>query len=132
MGPKYNLNDFINACANIKSVGVRNEAQITARNQFKLDSKQSLLRFINERGMEDPYHYNTKLWEHNPDPSTPVMIDAYCFYSGTKYGYIAFRFNTKFNSWYIKSFKLNNDPDPRNMPFAKLGTLLTAKKKSEE
>ncbi|MDY0391760.1 MAG: hypothetical protein RBQ88_12725 [Desulfobulbus oligotrophicus] len=128
MGPEYKLDDFISACADVNRVWVRDKAQKDAQKDFKLTTKIELLHFIHHGGLEDPRHYNTKPWEQNPDKSTEIMIDAYCFFSGLKYGYIAFRFNAKIDKWYIKSFKFNRDPDPRNLPFAGLSGLILCKK----
>lgn len=114
----YNLQDFINACADIKRVGVRGKAQDDASQHFSLATKILLLNFIYEGGLESPKHINTKLWGMNPTPDIPIKIDAYSFYTGLKYGYIAFRFNPNSGTWFIKSFKPNWDPDPRNLALA--------------
>jgi hypothetical protein len=45
------------------------------------------------------------------------MVDAYAFFSGIIYGYIAFVYITKTEKWLIKSFKKHEDPDPRNLVF---------------
>jgi hypothetical protein len=118
MKAAYNLPDFINACADISHVGVRGKAQDDARDHFSLTTKPILLNFIYNGGMESPKHINTKLWEMNPEAGTPIKIDAYSFYTGLKYGYIAFRFNPNSGMWFIKSFKPNWDPDPRNLALA--------------
>lgn len=118
MKAAYNLRDFTDSCAEIKNVGVRGKAQDDAREYFSLTTKPILLNFINNGGMESPEHINTKLWEMNPEQSTPIKIDAYSFYTGLKYGYLAFRFNPNSGMWFIKSFKLNLNPDPRNLAFA--------------
>lgn len=46
-----------------------------------------------------------------------IMVDAYAFFSGLIYGYIAFVYVTKTKKWIIKSFKKHEDPDPRNLVF---------------
>ena len=45
------------------------------------------------------------------------MVNAYSFYSGLIYGYIAFFFQPKTSIWTIKSFKKNQEPDTRNLAF---------------
>jgi hypothetical protein len=118
----YNLKNFIEACGDVKQVGVRGKAQDDASDHFLLPTKPRLLNFIYSGGLDSPKHINTKIWEANPEPATPIMVDAYSFYAGTIYGYIAFRFNPKTGAWYIKSFKPNTAPDPRNLALAqKLG-----------
>ena len=120
MEPEYDLAVFVEACADVNMVAVRDKAQADARKYFKLNTKIALLYFIHNGGLEDPRHYNTKPWDKNPSNDSVIMIDAYGFFSGMIYGYIAFRFNANTNQWYIKSFKLNRDPDPRNLPFSVL------------
>ena len=118
MGPSHNLNEFIKACKSSKVVGVSINAQDGAK-YFNLNTITSILNFITKGGLENPQFINSKLWEKNPEKSLTIMIDAYGFFSGTKYGYIAFRFHPKLGGWYIKSFKKNKEIDPRNLALAK-------------
>lgn len=57
------------------------------------------------------------------------MVDAYGFYSGTTYGYIAFMFQPKTNKWIIKSFKKNDRQGPKYFPFGDLIGKITGGKK---
>lgn len=118
MGPVYDFCEFVNACGDTNKVNVASEAQDNAREHFKLKTKTILLNFIYTGGLESPSHINTKVWEKNPNPSIRIMVDAYSFFSGLKYGYIAFRFNPVLKTWFVKSFKPNTDPDPRNLILA--------------
>jgi hypothetical protein len=82
-----------------------------------------ILEFISDGGLEQPQHINSKLLEKNFE-DIPIMVDAYGFYSGFIYGYIAF-FKSKTGHWVIKSLKKNKNPDPRNFALWKLGELLS-------
>ena len=62
----------------------------TARSDFNLNTQESVLSFIGNDGLESPHLINTKAWENNPDTENPIMVDAYGFYSGSMYGYLAF------------------------------------------
>jgi hypothetical protein len=76
------------------------------------------MEFINNGGLESPNHQNTAPWENNPNPTQPVPVDSYGFFSGTLYGYVAF-FRGPKGKWVIKSFKKNDRPDPRFLQFQK-------------
>ena len=131
MDPAYKLEEFILACKDILRVAVRDRAQKDARDHFKLNTKKELLRLISANVMESLCHINTKLWERNPNLHNIIMIDAYSFYSGKKFGYVAFRYNITNDTWFIKSFKLNREPDPRNRPFEGLEKLMALRKLEE-
>jgi hypothetical protein len=118
MESAYNLDDLIKACADSKQSTVIEPAPTTARRDFTLNSKKAILDFVSCGGLENPTYINTELWENNKVPATPILVDAYGFYSGAKYGYIAFLYSPITKMWIIKSFKLNNNPDPRNRVFA--------------
>ncbi len=45
--------------------------------------------------------------------SPQVMVDAYGFFSGEKWGYIAFYKSPFKEKWLIKSLKPNDRPNPR-------------------
>ncbi|MFH1652614.1 MAG: hypothetical protein ABIE74_01005 [Pseudomonadota bacterium] len=115
----YDLSQFVIAC-NIgnKSALVLDEAMKTAKLDFNLYTQDKVLSFIGNGGLESPKFANTERWIKNPDPKNPIMVDSYNFFSGLDYGYLAFLFQLKFKKWFIKSFKKNDKPDPRNLPFA--------------
>lgn len=89
----------------------------TAKSDFNLSTQEGVLSFIGNGGLESPCAINTKQWENNPDPNNPIMVDAYDFYSGSIYGYIAFFYQPTTKKWIIKSFKKNSEPDTRNLAF---------------
>ena len=95
----------------------------TAQSDFKLGTQGQVLGFIGNGGLEKPHFINSTLWKNNPNPDNEIMVDAYNFFSGICYGYIAFfQFGT--NKWNIKSFKKNRNPDSRNLPFKGLDKII--------
>ncbi len=107
--PTYDYNDFKNACgASHTDVLLIGKSQETAREHFNLSTKQEVLDFISNDGLEDLNFVNTKEWEQNPDKANPVMVDAYEFQSMYKLGYIAFMQSLKTGKWIVKSFKLSD------------------------
>jgi hypothetical protein len=127
MPQAYDINEFINACGDPDKVTVAYDAKKGAE-YFKIYTEAALLAFINEGGLENLQHKNKEVWHLNPHKPPDIMVDAYNFHSGSKYGYIAFMFIPKTGKWRIKSFKQNTDPDPRliaapnkfsYLPFAK-------------
>ncbi len=126
MDAAYDLHELIKACAESNQVTVLTNAERCARDEFRLNTKKAVLDFIANEGLETPLYLNTKPWEKNPDPTCPIMVDAYSFYSGPKHGYIAFLFSAKTQKWIIKSFKSNRDSVPRNENwFGKLSEIKT-------
>lgn len=117
MSPAYQLNEFKAACAEAKRVRVTRSAMETARSDFGLVQEKRVLEFIAEDGLENPTFVRSAPWENNPDKSNPVLVDSYDFYSGLRFGYLAFMRNPKTNNWLIKSFKKNTKPDSRNLVF---------------
>lgn len=112
----YLLGDLINACLRgTSSATVSYKAMESARSDFNINTQDALLNFIGSGGMESPDFIISKKWENNPDKETIIMIDSYNFYTGFLYGYMAFFFQPKTDKWRIKSFKKNNNPDPRNL-----------------
>lgn len=110
----YKLNDLILACGKNGQVMLIGKSANCARDDFGLNTKNDVLEFIANDGLETPNHINTKIWERNPKPENQIMVDAYSFYSGVKHGYLAFFFSHT-NKWIIKSFKLYTDQSPRNI-----------------
>lgn len=112
--PAYNINDFIAACADPRRVAVFGQAQRDAGQHFNLPTKEAVCGFIANGGLESPrLAEGGKEWEKNPTPHIPMKVDSYGFYSGPRYGYIAFIESQTTGKWLIKSFKPNKDPDPR-------------------
>lgn len=125
MEPSYPLTDFKTACKrDHANVVILRGAKETARTDFKLNTKQDILAFINNGGLEEMKFIHTKPWENNHDSQNHIMVDSYGFYSGKLYGYIAFMFVKNTKKWTIKSFKKNNDLDIRNLPFNDLKDLI--------
>lgn len=131
MGATYSLDDFFDACSSPGKVTVSYDAKEGARLGFNLLTEKSLLAFINDRGLENTTYINTRPWDLNPHKPPDIDVDSYSFYSGNKYGYIAFMFMTKTGKWRIKSFKKNFKSNPRELkadmyylPFEKLGSII--------
>jgi hypothetical protein len=110
----YDLGDFIKACADPNHVSVHYDAKKGAE-RFNIFTEVDLLAFINSDGLEDVEFINTEVWHLNPNKPPDIYVDAYSFYSGKKYGYIAFMFSPKTQKWRIKSFKLNTKPKTREI-----------------
>ena len=117
--PSYLLADFVKACAVGKSKAfVVREAKLTAKSDFNLHTEEAILDFIGQGGMESLQFISSKNWEKNPHPSVPVKVDAYNFYSGLRFGYLAFFHGPVTDKWIIKSFKGNDQPGPKNLSIA--------------
>jgi hypothetical protein len=116
--PTYQLNNLISDCINGTSkASVIKGALETARSDFNLHTQAQILGFIGNGGLESPNFINYKPWQNNPTPKEQIMVDAYAFYSGSVYGYLAFFFQPTTEKWIIKSFKKNAVPDPRHFQF---------------
>jgi hypothetical protein len=113
--PAYVFADFVSGCASSKSAFVTGGAMATARTDFGLNTMADVLAFVSNGGLESPTFINVAPWENNPDPATPIQVDAYSFFSGLTYGYVAFLYQPKTSKWIIKSLKKNEQPDPRNL-----------------
>jgi hypothetical protein len=112
----YNLQDFIGACSDSAKVFVTGGAMQTAESDFGLKTMNAVIKFIANEGLEDPKYINTKDWENNKESLVnPIKVDAYSFFSGPDFGYMAFLFNPKTQQWIIKSFKVNENTDPRSL-----------------
>lgn len=125
MEPTYQLKDLISDCVvGILKAYISKSAMETAKSDFNLNTQKEVLAFIGNGGLESPCLINSKQWENNPNPGNPIMVDAYDFYSGSIYGYIAFFYQTTTKKWIIKSFKKNSEPDTRNLAFKEALTKL--------
>lgn len=121
--PAYDLKEFETTCAKQRNkVLVSRGAANSARIDFALDSKQKLIMFIGNKGLECPRFINAKPWENNPE-LIEIMVDAYEFYAGADFGYMAFLYSPKLQKWLIKSFKKNQQEPARNLPFLELERL---------
>src|ERR1700682_2516893 len=100
MPPAYRFSDFVASCAN-RAAFLTTGARNTALNDFRLRTQKEVLDFIAAGGLGD-LSINTKPWAMNPDKTRVVMIDAYSFFCGSIYGYLAFGFMNTGN-WMIKS-----------------------------
>lgn len=128
---EYTLDEFLDACGEPGKVAVAYDAKKDAEKYFKLVTEKDLLAFIFARGLEKLTPINCEEWRFNPNKPPAIYVDAYSFYSGNKFGYIAFMFIPKTNKWNIKSFHLNNNVAPINIgpvlqfsPFANLTNLM--------
>ena len=109
--PSYKFTDFKKACRkkNRNNLVIIYDALEDADKYFNLRTKDQILDFIYNDGLENKIFINTKLWEQNPEKNKPIMVDSYVFETGNKRGYIAFMYNDKYNHWIIKSFHLPED-----------------------
>lgn len=109
--PSYKFSDFKKACRkkNRNNLVIIYDALEDADKYFNLRTKDQILDFIYNDGLENKIFINTKLWEQNPEKNKPIMVDSYKFETGNKRGYIAFMCNNKLNHWIIKSFHLPED-----------------------
>ena len=104
----YDLEDFIQSCRdNPKTIVVYYEAQFNARYQFGLNTKEELLTFIGNDGLQDLTYWNTEPWRLNQNKDKEILVDAYNFRTNQKLGYIAFMKLVKGN-YAIKSFHPDN------------------------
>ncbi len=118
MGSVYQLSDLVNDCAvGVSKTYISKGAMETAKSDFNFNTQEEVLGFIGNGGLELPCLSNSKPWGNNPMPENPIMVDAYHFYSGSTYGYIAFFYQPTTKKWVIKSFKKNSEPDTRNLAF---------------
>lgn len=109
------LEDFVRTCKeHPQQVVLIGKVQEDAARDFNLKTKADLLGFIGNGGLESPAFVNTKDWENNPQPKTPIKVDAYEFSSAFTLGYIAFMYNPRTQKWIIKSFKLSQNRETAN------------------
>lgn len=99
--------EFKNECKKKTNVIIMKQAKRDAANIFNLTSSQKIVDFIGNDGLEDLFYLNKKLWENNPNPQNKILVYAFEFITGMKYGYIAFFKNLE-GKWLIKSFHLSN------------------------
>jgi hypothetical protein len=133
MDPAYDITQLIQACGTQKQVFVTQQAQISARLDFGLNTMESILEFVFHHGLENLKYQKTKPWEKNPDKTINIEVDSYAFSSGPKEGYIAFLFQPKTNKWIIKSFKKNiHSPLKNNSMAEQLKALMADINKEQE
>ena len=123
--PQYNIDDFIHDCAiGISKVFVIRGAVQSAREDFNLNTQHQILKCIGDGGIQNKQFINCKPWANNPDKTVEILVDAYAFYLGSIYAYLAFFYQPNTEKWIVKSFKKNQERDPRNLalqePLSKL------------
>jgi len=109
--PSYKFSDFKKACRkkNKNNFFITYDALEDADKYFNLRTKNQILDFIYNDGLENKILINAKIWDKNPNKNKPIMVDSYKFETGNRKGYIAFMYNDQRNKWIIKSFKLSED-----------------------
>jgi hypothetical protein len=107
--PAYCLEDFLHDCNDDSRILVFKHAQQDAGEIFGLYTKQALLEFIANDGLEHMQFINSKDWEKNPDKTLQIFCDSYEFESACKLGYIAFLYSPISFKWAIKSFHLSDN-----------------------
>jgi len=73
--------------------------------------------------MEDLARINSIKLRRGLDADGMIYVDAYSFFSGSDFGYLAFYYQPLTNRWIIKSFKRNTS-DPNEVicnDFKKIG-----------
>lgn len=107
--PFYIYSEFQNACGTDKNDVIPiNSVLKDANKHFNLSTRQSLLDFIFNGGLENRIFINTKPWKANPK----ISVDAYDFNSLSILGYIAFMYIETTKKWIIKSFHLSENRNP--------------------
>jgi hypothetical protein len=107
------LKEFLAACRDTPGkVFPWKSAQRDARDLLKLDSKEELLAFISNGGLERVEKEHVKIWEKNPHPEKPKTIHSYKFFTNALPLYIAIFFNEELGTWNIKSFHEPKDKNP--------------------
>jgi hypothetical protein len=119
MAAGYPWEIFVSACSGAAAVYVRPGAMETAERDFNLITQVAIIDFIRAGGCEKVTYIRTddlETWRGDPPPP---RVDSYSFYSGPKFGYLAFFQNPLTGQWVIKSFK-RNDQFGGFFPFAGL------------
>jgi hypothetical protein len=109
MPPTYPFEEFVLGCAEGRAA-VWDPAKQDARSFLGLMTETEIIAFVGNNGLRDPQ------FQDPPQPleSVPhVMVDAYGFFSGDKWAYIAFYKSPFKEKWLIKSLKPNDRPNPR-------------------
>lgn len=110
--PAYDFSILVRDSAVSDRVWISKGALASAQVDFGLTTGDAVRDFIANNGLENPRHLNTSPWENNPNPAQQVLVDSYEFFSGSLFGYLAF-FWAPTGRWIVKSFKKNDQPDPR-------------------
>lgn len=135
MPPNYDWNVFLQACSK-GDVWVHGQAMKDAAEFFNLPTKDQLLNFIANSGLENIAFHNSLPYNKWPGKSPAPLIDAYRFSSGpTRKGYLAFFKSPVTDEWIIKSFHKEMQEGELNSPFSNLRKLLqseSAKEKENE
>ena len=98
--------DFVTACKNNpETVTPKHDAGRDARDIYKLDTDEALLKFIGNGGLRDPQHYEEIKWRYKPKRiKGPRFVNDYsCSIQNGPQCYIAIIKNG--DNWIIKSFK---------------------------
>jgi hypothetical protein len=128
--PFYDLELFLQACQNgVTAVYIRPKAIETAKADFHLETQSEILSFLSGDGFESPTFKNSKILEKGNDADGETVTDAYNFFSGPDYGYLSFYKTKKGKKWIIKSFKRNEDSNPKNFAFRDAFIKVLEKKK---
>jgi hypothetical protein len=110
--PEYNLKDLVRDCGEADSVIISRGALETARADFSLATADDIRTFISNGGLEQPKFIRKAPWENNKDKKVTIQVDSYEFFSGNRYGYLAF-VKVPTGKWLIKSLKNNDRPNPK-------------------
>lgn len=119
MDPNEALQGLIDACEKKQKIHTIGEVEQNARRDFGLSNKTQIYSFIWNNGLEKPQYIGKSQWKNNPNRATEETVYEFNFYSGLKFGYIAFVKIETTGFWIIKSFKKNTKPNPMSFPLEK-------------
>lgn len=126
--PKYDIKDFLKACKGDRSqpskVALEGRVRSTADRDFSLKTREAILAFIAEGGLEELEFVNSIPYRLSAEVPPP-FCDAYVFKSGYTVGYISFFCSVSNNKWIIKSFHRSDECGPTAIEdaFRKAGLL---------
>jgi hypothetical protein len=116
--PYSSLSGFIDACKrHPEKVQVQYDAARNARDHYKLETEDDLVKFIGNYGLVNTVPGIKEIWRLNPDPdkeNNPQYVDDYLCLVNRSGCYIAiininYWYGKVIDKWILKSFK---PPDP--------------------
>ncbi len=110
--PKHDFGAFLRCCdKEPQNVIILRQPEEDGRSIFRLPTKNRIIQFIGNGGLEQLSFVNTEEWRNNFDKSYPLYVDAYEFRTLSILGYIALIRNERLGTWIVKSFhRSKNDP----------------------
>jgi hypothetical protein len=101
----YPIGDFLKACKHPGTVRVLKTALDTAHELNLRPTSTSILEWLAANdSVQKPRHQSTRVWENNWDPTVIIWVDAFNFFSGPDYCYLAYMKGST-GTWLLKSLK---------------------------